>query len=57
MHFRHELSYDAPPDAVYAMLADPAFREAVTAAQEVVSAVVSLAPRVPLGTAWLKGDR
>jgi hypothetical protein len=44
MHFRHELSYDASPDAVYEMLADPAFREAVTAAQDVVSATVSLTP-------------
>ena len=26
MKFRHELSYDAPPDQVYAMLADPEFR-------------------------------
>ena len=24
MKFRHELSYDAPPDQVFAMLADPA---------------------------------
>jgi hypothetical protein len=24
MKFRHELSYDAPPDKVYAMLASPA---------------------------------
>ncbi len=42
MNFRHELSYDAPPDEVFAMLADPAFREAVTTAQDVVSAEVSL---------------
>ena len=26
MHFRHELSYDASPDDVFEMLADPAFR-------------------------------
>ena len=44
MHFRHELTYDAPPDAVYEMLADPAFRESVTTAQEVVSAVVTMTP-------------
>jgi hypothetical protein len=44
MQFRHELSYDAPPDAVFDMLADPGFRESVTAAQDVVSAVVTLAP-------------
>ena len=42
MNFRHELSYNAPPDEVFAMLADPAFREAVTTAQDVVSAGVSL---------------
>ncbi|WP_139984303.1 DUF2505 domain-containing protein [Nocardioides litoris] len=45
MEFRHELAYDAPPDEVYAMLADPAFREKVCAAQGVVSADVRLAPR------------
>ncbi|MGA8847281.1 MAG: DUF2505 domain-containing protein [Nocardioides sp.] len=44
MKFRHELSYDAPPADVYAMLADPAFREKVAAAQEVVSAKVTLTP-------------
>ena len=44
MDFRHELSYDAPPDQVFAMLADPAFREKVCAAMEVVSAEVSLEP-------------
>lgn len=42
MRFRHELGYDAPPDAVFAMLADPAFREAACAAQDVVSAEVTL---------------
>ena len=44
MKFRHELTYDYPPDEVFAMLADPAFREKVAAAQEVVSASVSLTP-------------
>lgn len=29
MHFRHVLRYDAPPTAVFAMLADESFREAV----------------------------
>lgn len=42
MRFRHELVYDAPPDAVFAMLADPAFREAACAAQDVISAEVTL---------------
>ena len=42
MLFRHELSYDASPDQVYEMLADPTFREAVCAAQDVVSAEVEL---------------
>ncbi|HEX8779683.1 MAG TPA: DUF2505 domain-containing protein [Nocardioides sp.] len=37
MDFRHELTYDAPPPEVFAMLADPAFREAVSEAQGVVS--------------------
>src|SRR6476620_2438116 len=42
MQFRHELAYDAGPDQVFAMLADPKFREAACAAQDVVSAGVSL---------------
>ena len=42
MKFRHELSYDAGPDRVFEMLADPAFREAVCAAQDVISAEVEL---------------
>jgi uncharacterized protein YndB with AHSA1/START domain len=42
MKFRHELSYDAPPDQVFAMLADPEFRQAACAAMEVVSADVQL---------------
>jgi hypothetical protein len=42
MQFRHELAYDAGPDQVFAMLADPKFREAACAAQDVVSADVSL---------------
>ncbi len=45
MKFRHALSYDAPPDAVFAMLSDPAFREKVCAAQEVVSHDLTLTPR------------
>jgi len=44
MKFRTELSYDASPDDVFAMLADPAFREQVAEAQQVVSADVRLTP-------------
>lgn len=42
MHFRHELSYDAAPDEVYEMLSDPAFRERVSEAMDVVSAEVAI---------------
>lgn len=42
MHFHHELAYDATPDEVFEMLADPAFREKVSAALEVVSADVAI---------------
>lgn len=42
MKFRHELVYDAPPSAVFEMLADPTFREAACAAQDVISADVQL---------------
>jgi uncharacterized protein DUF2505 len=42
MRFRHELSYDAPPAQVYAMLADPDFRKASCEAMEVISADVQL---------------
>jgi hypothetical protein len=44
MRFRHELSYDAPPERVFAMLADPEFRRRLCAAMEVISADVQLAP-------------
>ncbi len=44
MKFRKELTYDADPASVHAMLADPAFREKVAAAQEVVSVDVRLTP-------------
>ena len=37
MRFRHELSYDAGPAEVFEMLADPAFREKVSEAMDVVS--------------------
>ncbi|MEJ7775607.1 MAG: DUF2505 domain-containing protein [Nocardioidaceae bacterium] len=42
MKFQHVLSYDAAPDRVFAMLADPAFREAACAAQDVISADVEV---------------
>lgn len=42
MKIRIELSYDAPPADVFAMLADPAFRESVCEAQETVSHDVSV---------------
>ena len=42
MKFRHELSYDAPPEAVFEMLADPEFRKRSCEAMEVVSADVAL---------------
>jgi uncharacterized protein YndB with AHSA1/START domain len=42
MKFQHEVSYAASPDRVFAMLADPAFREAACAAQGVLSAEVEL---------------
>jgi hypothetical protein len=44
MKFRHELTYDASPAAVFAMLADPAFREAGAAEAGVVSADVTIEP-------------
>jgi hypothetical protein len=42
MKFRHELTYDASPDEVFAMLADPVFREAACASADVISAEVSI---------------
>ncbi len=44
MKFRKELAYDADPEDVFAMLSDPAFREKVAHAQEVVSVDVRLTP-------------
>ena len=44
MQARHELPYDATAAEVYAMLADPAFRERVCADQDVVSAEVDITP-------------
>jgi hypothetical protein len=40
---RHDLTYDAPVDAVAAMLADPAFREEVCDYQRVISKKVTVA--------------
>jgi uncharacterized protein YndB with AHSA1/START domain len=45
MKLRHEISYDAPLADVYAMLADPAFRQASAAAMGVISADVSITPK------------
>lgn len=42
MKFQHELAYAAGPAQVFEMLADPAFREAACAAQDVISADVTL---------------
>jgi hypothetical protein len=42
MKFRHELHYDAPPHAVFEMLADPEFRRRACEAQDVISVDVSL---------------
>ncbi|WP_215815562.1 DUF2505 domain-containing protein [Pimelobacter sp. 30-1] len=44
MRYSRELAYDAAPDEVFAMLADPAFREKVAAAQQVVSVAVTATP-------------
>lgn len=44
MRFHRELSYAAPREDVFAMLADPAFREKVAHAQHVESVEVSISP-------------
>jgi hypothetical protein len=44
MRFRHDLPYDATPAQVYSMLSDTAFREAVCAAQDVVSVDARILP-------------
>lgn len=43
MRFHHRLHYDAPPEAVHAMLADPRFREQVCDAQHMIERTVSVA--------------
>ncbi len=47
MKIRHEISYDATPEDVYAMLADPAFRQRSCDAQDVVSCEISIEGRGP----------
>jgi len=44
MHFHQELEYDASPAEVYAMLSDPAFREAVCEAGDSVRHEVTITP-------------
>lgn len=44
MHLREEMPYDASAADVYAMLADPAFREATCRAQDVVSVEATVTP-------------
>ncbi|MGH3510323.1 MAG: DUF2505 domain-containing protein [Nocardioidaceae bacterium] len=44
MRLTHEFRYDAPPAKVYAMLADPAFREKVCDTQGVLSRIVTVTP-------------
>jgi uncharacterized protein YndB with AHSA1/START domain len=45
MKLRHEISYDAPLADVYAMLADPAFRQSSATAMGVISADVTITPK------------
>ena len=45
MKLRHEISYDAPLADVFAMLADPDFRQSSAAAMGVISADVSITPK------------
>ncbi|MCW2808068.1 MAG: hypothetical protein JWQ93_2023 [Marmoricola sp.] len=45
MKLRHEISYDAPLAHVFAMLADPAFRQASADAMGVISVEVSITPK------------
>ena len=42
MKIRHELTYDASPAEIYAMRADPAFREKVCTALDTVSHTVTI---------------
>ncbi len=45
MKLRHQIVYDASAAEVYAMLADPDFREASTSAMGVISADISITPK------------
>jgi hypothetical protein len=57
MRFRHELSYDAPPERVFAMLADPEFRKASCEALEKLMAekvAAGMDVEHGVGVAWLK---
>ena len=45
MRLRHEITYDAPREQVFAMLADPEFRRASADAMNVVSADVTIERR------------
>src|SRR3954447_3172679 len=45
MKLRHEISYDAPLAEVYAMLADPAFRQSSATAMGGISADVTITPK------------
>ena len=45
MKLRHQISYDATRDEVFAMLSDPDFRRASADAMGVISADVTLTPR------------
>jgi carbon monoxide dehydrogenase subunit G len=44
MKVTHTVTYDAPPDEVYAMLTDPAFREKASQATGVLSVEVTVEP-------------
>ena len=44
MNFEHQIRYDAPPEKVYAMLADRSFREQVCDAQRVLEKSVTISP-------------
>ncbi|MEO5653102.1 MAG: DUF2505 domain-containing protein [Marmoricola sp.] len=44
MQLRHEITYDAPLADVFAMLSDPAFRQASAKAMGVISADVTITP-------------
>ena len=50
MKFQHTSTYDAPAAEVFAMITDPAWREKVGAAQNVVSSTVTVTPDGPDGT-------